>query len=59
MNRFIEEHNNKSPKRMKTFTQSEFLIAYAIIIGVSCYYQSGSVLFNDKKDQEEMWDTVT
>ena len=50
MNRFIKEHNNKNPKRIKTFTQSEFLTAHAIIIGASCYCQMGPVLFNDKKD---------
>ena len=38
MNRFIKEYNDRNLKRdIKTFAESEFLTAHAIIIGVSYY----------------------
>ena len=46
MNRYVKEENEKYPKKpIKLFTQSEFLTGHAIIIGVSCYSQSGAAYF--------------
>jgi len=28
------------------------------MIGASCYYQSGSIFFNDSKENEDKWDTI-
>jgi len=60
MNRYVKEENEKHPKKpIKLFTQSEFLTGHAIIIGASCYSQSGAALFSEGKDQDDSWDTIT
>ena len=60
MNRYIEEHNAKNPKRtIKKFERWDFVIGHALLIGASCYCQSGSMLFNDSKDSgDNTWDTI-
>ena len=59
MNRIIETCNTSTAKcPTKAFDESEFIVGYALIIGASCFYQPGSVLFNNNKDQSDSWDTV-
>ena len=53
MNRYVEEYNNQNGnKTIKVFDKTEFLIGYALIIGAACYYQSGNILFNNGKEQD-------
>ena len=60
MNRYVEDDNIKHPnKAIKLFTKSEFLTGHAIIIGASCYSQSGKALFSEGKDSDDEWDTIT
>ena len=59
MNRIIEDTNATNPKRStKVFEESEFIVGHALIIGASCYCQSGSILFNNTKEQDDSWDTI-
>ena len=60
MNRYIEEQNTSTPKRtIKKFERWDFIIGHALLIGASCYCQSGSALFMSSKERnEDMWDTV-
>ena len=60
MNRYIDEANISNPNRtIKPFEHWDFIIGHALLIGASCYCQSGSVLFSNIKDsQEDMWDTI-
>ena len=59
MNRCIEEYNMKNEKKtIKVFDRTEFLIGHALIIGAACYCQSGLVLFNNGKEQDDSWDTI-
>lgn len=60
MNKYVEESNAKHPKRpTKLFTESEFLVDHAIIIGAACYSQSGAALFTTGKDEEDAWDSIS
>ena len=48
----------KNKSELKEFEEWDFIIGHALIIGTAWYFQSGSVLFNDSKDGEDMWDTI-
>ena len=60
MNRYIEEANIANPKRtIKLFERWDFIIGHALLIGASCFCQSGSVLFSNNKDSQDiMWDII-
>ena len=58
MNCMIREENMKNKREVKEFEEWDFIIGHALIIGAACYCQSGSVLFNDSKEEEDMWDTI-
>ena len=59
MNYYIEESNASNPKKaIKIFNKTDFIIGHALIIGATCYCQSGLVLFAYGKEQEEAWDTI-
>ena len=50
INSMIREQNKRIRKQVKEFEEWEFIIGHALIIGGSCYAQSGSVLFDDSKE---------
>jgi len=58
MNQLIREDNKQSKKEIKDFETRDFIIGHALMIGTSCYCQSGSVLFDDSKENEDEWDTI-
>ena len=68
MNRYIDDHNrnNRStpnqyeatPKITKHFTKWDFIIGHALIIGASCFCQTGRSLFDSNDEEYKVWDTV-
>jgi len=58
MNQLIREDNTQSKKEIKDFKPWEFIIGHALMIGASFYCQSGSILFNNSKENEDKWDTI-
>jgi len=54
MNRIIETCNTFVTNcPTKAFDELEFIVGHALIIGTSYFCQSGSVLFNNNKDQSD------
>ena len=60
INCYLERCNAKCSNRLiKTFLESGFIEAHVLIIGSSYYSQSGLVLFNKRKEWEDVQNTVT
>ena len=58
INQLIRKGNKRSKIEIKDFELWDLVIDHALIIGASCYCQSGYILFNDSKDNEDKWDTI-
>ena len=53
LNTYIEQPNKDNPKRIiKKIEKWDFLTCHALLIGASCYYQSGSMLFGGSQKDE-------
>ena len=61
MNQYIDESNADHQKRtINKFEKWDFLVAHALLIGASCFCQSGSILFGgaQKDESTDAWDTI-
>ena len=60
MNRCIDKQNQlQAKKHIKRFERWDFIVGHALLIGASCFCQSGSMLFGgSQKESDELWDTV-
>ena len=58
MNKAIVYYNqHSSTRKIKLFTEGEFLIALGLLIGSVCYAQKGSALWNDGRSFKN-WETI-
>ena len=54
----IREENMENKREVKESEEWDFIIGHALVIGAACYCQSGYILFNNSKEEEDMWDTI-
>ena len=58
MDQLIMEDNKQSRRQIKAFEPWDLIIGHEFIVGALCYYQSGSQLFSDNKEDGSLCDTI-